>query len=87
MRNAGGYLGVFEPEGKKTESDTFTCCHCNRVVLVPVKASAADCGGWCFRCAKPVCPRCAGRDCTPFEKKLERIEARGRLLQAVTGSR
>lgn len=88
MRRPGGYLAVFNPDGSKEEHDSFTCAHCQRVVLVRTKASAAECGGWCGRCAKPICPACAQKQgCTPFEKKLERIEARGRLLQAVTGSK
>lgn len=83
MRNAGGYLLVTGPDGK-VEHDTFTCAHCQRVVLVKVKAPASDCGGWCGRCAKCICPSCAAKPgCTPFEKKLERIEARARLLAAV----
>jgi hypothetical protein len=29
---------------------------------------------------KPTCAACADKGCTPFEKELERMEARGRFL-------
>lgn len=84
MRRPGGYLVVIGQE-KKAEADTFTCCHCQRVVLVKPKAPPAECGGWCGRCAKLICGPCAARPgCDPFERKLERVEARARLLAALT---
>lgn len=90
MRNAGGYLLIISPEGK-AEADTFTCAHCQRVVLVKARAAAADCGGMCKRCMGLICPRCtAAGVCTPFEKKLKaaekkarREEARARMLAAI----
>lgn len=87
MRQPGGYAVIFEADGSKKEADTFTCAHCQRVVAVKPKAPPSESGGWCGRCAKPICAGCAvGGTCTPFEKQLERIESRGRLLKAITGS-
>lgn len=87
MRRPGGYLQIINADGSMVERDSFTCCHCQRVVFVAPKAAPADCGGWCFRCGKPQCPSCvADGRCTPFEKRLERAEARGRMLAAITGS-
>lgn len=81
MRNAGGYVLVTSPDSRRVEADTFTCIHCNRVVIVPVKASASDMGGWCALCAKPVCKNCAGKACEPFEIKLKRMEDRSRFAR------
>lgn len=83
MRNPGGQATWYGAEGKPLERDTFTCCHCNRVVVVPPKASPSDLGGWCGLCAKPVCPQCAGKECVPFEMKLEQIESRERFFRQV----
>lgn len=86
MHRAGGYLLVTGPGGT-AEADTFTCCHCQQVVIVPPKAAPADAGGWCWRCSKPICSSCAASgECTPFEKRLERLEASARLRAAITGS-
>jgi hypothetical protein len=74
----GGYAVISDPVNGVREADTFTCCHCNTVVVVKSGARPEDLGGWCAMCAKPVCPKCAGGSCDPFEKKLERIEERAR---------
>jgi hypothetical protein len=87
MLRPGGYAVTVGVDGQKTEADTFTCAHCQRVVMVKPKATASECGGWCGRCAKPICPSCAAKPgCAPFEKQLERIESRARLLKSITGS-
>lgn len=83
MRRAGGYATISEPGKRIQEADTFTCIHCNSVVIVPPKASASDMGGWCMMCAKPVCKRCAGKGCSPFLKQIEKSEARDRMLRAI----
>lgn len=67
------------------ECDTFTCCHCNRIVMVKMRAAAEDLGGFCRMCMKMCCPSCADKGCTPFEKRMEKYEARQRLLAAVNG--
>lgn len=82
MRNAGGYGVLFGPNGVQHEVDTFTCAHCNKVVVVKPKCDPADLGGNCRLCMKLVCPRCVDLGCTPFEKKLEQWEARDRALRS-----
>jgi len=62
---------------------TFTCCHCNNVTIVPPRAAADDLGGFCRQCMKQTCKACASGACVPFERKLEQIEARGRLLASM----
>lgn len=84
MLKPGGYATVSSPDGI-VEADTFTCIHCNTVVVVPVKVSASDMGGFCTMCMKPVCGPCADLGkCIPFEKKLEAIERADRLHQSVS---
>ncbi len=82
MLKPGGYAFTFGPLGTEKEMDTFTCCHCNSVVHVKPKCDPADLGGQCRLCDKPVCPKCVGKGCTPFEKKLEWWEARSRALRS-----
>jgi hypothetical protein len=77
----GGYLEVTGPGSGAGLSDTLTCFHCNSVVEVNAKQRPEDAGGLCYVCMKLICPRCVGNGCTPFEKKLEAWEARGRLLR------
>ena len=82
-RTVGAIL-ISEPGKPQVEIQTFTCCHCNGIVMVEHKAGAHGSGGFCGQCFAPTCLRCAqnGR-CTPFERKLERMESRARLLDAV----
>ncbi len=85
MRIPGGCLTGTGPNGT-VEHDTFTCGHCNRVTIVPHRAAAEDMGGMCKQCMHLICTACVdnGR-CTPFEKKLEAMESRERLRQAMGG--
>lgn len=84
MRNPGGFLCITEPEST-FESDTFSCSHCvpRRIVKVGPKERPEDVGGLCKICMGLICPRCVARgNCDPFEKKLERREARGIALRS-----
>ena len=80
MRTPGGYLMVVQPDTPLIERDTFTCCHCNRVVIV--KPGSGMQRGWCFMCGKPHCgsKRCSA-GCLPFERRLEAWENRNQLRQ------
>lgn len=82
MLKPGGYAMVFGPLGIERECDTFTCAHCNRVVHVKPKCNPDELGGNCRLCMKMVCPKCVDLGCTPFEKTLEKWEARGRALRS-----
>src|SRR5262245_10093383 len=59
-----------------TETDTFSCGHCNRVVHVPARSDPANIGGLCRVCMRLVCPTCVGGACDVIERKLERAERR-----------
>jgi hypothetical protein len=66
-----GYVEIVT-DGSTREYDTFTCCHCSKIVLVKKKEMNF---GFCTLCFKPICKICEDvGSCTPFEKKLERIE-------------
>lgn len=80
-----GYGVLTSPHAPTRELDTCTCKHCNRVFVVRSSAPAipAEVGGWCGLCARMICGRCAGKPCVPFERQLEQMEARGRLLRQV----
>jgi len=82
VRNPGGYAVLIDPDKGIVERDTFTCNHCNTVVYIKPKASPDDFGSMCRLCMKMVCRRCANYGCTPFEKKLEAIEARDRARRS-----
>lgn len=83
MRNAGGYLFSFDPGGVRQESDTFTCGHCCKVVIVKPRCDPYDLGGMCRICEKMICPGCVSRGvCDPLEEKLQRAEAKDRALRS-----
>lgn len=97
MRNPHGYTTIVGDLARKTptlveqgvrhtekEIDTFTCEHCNRVVHVPARAAPETMGGFCRQCMGLICPKCvAKRTCTPWERAMEKMEARQRLLDAM----
>lgn len=84
MRNPGGYLSGTAPEGVVVaEHDTFTCAHCNRVVMVRPKERPEDIGGFCGGCSGLICGPCADDPgCTPIEKRLEAWERRTDTLRS-----
>lgn len=82
VQGYGVWVGV---NGVEKERDSFTCAHCNTVVFIEPRARPEDSGGFCRMCMKCICGPCTNHGCTPFEKKLEQVEARQRLWDAVTG--
>ena len=78
MRNAGGYLIVTDPNTPMPiERDTFTCCHCNGVVIV--KPGSGIERGFCFMEMKPHCGKKECWGCVPFEQRLEAMEGKYRF--------
>ena len=86
MLKPQGYATIVDPEKPIQECDTITCTHCSAIVFIKPKEDASDIGGFCLRCMKHICGPCAdlGR-CTPFEKKIEQIEAKDRMLRSILG--
>lgn len=79
-KGATGRLECERDDGRQFTHPTFTCAHCQHVHEIMIGAPMD--WGYCRRCMAPVCPNPACNDhCDPFEKKLERSEARGRLLR------
>ena len=76
-----GYGVITHPHYTR-EFDTCSCRHCGRAWIVKSNDpnNKADPGGWCMVCNAMICPTCAGKECKPFLKKLEEIEARDRLF-------
>lgn len=81
MRNPQGYLIATSSDGL-VEHDTFTCCHCQKIVIVKPMCDPADMGGNCNLCNKLICSFCVGKVCTPWEKKMLQQEARQEALRS-----
>lgn len=83
---AGGYIVTTTAEGKTVERDSISCAHCQRHVIIPPGPPRDDLFGTCWHCSKFICVPCANlRTCTPWERQLEKIEARDRMLRAILG--
>jgi hypothetical protein len=71
-----------ERDGRETVRDTITCCHCNGLHAPPQGKEASR----CKLCDAPICDKLKCYEtCAPFEKKLEAIERRDKLLRAASG--
>ena len=97
MRNPHGYAVITTPEPARVnfdrfrseelsagvvERDTFTCCHCNRIIHVKPMAPMDEFGSMCRNCMKMTCPACANGPCVPFAKRLEMAERREMALKS-----
>lgn len=72
--------------GQVHSQQTYTCCHCGMVVVIPFKAKPDTLGSFCMLCHKPTCAKVkcnAVNGCVPLERRLEQMEARAKLLAAV----
>lgn len=86
MRRPQGYAITVEPGMPDKEEDTFTCAHCNSIVFVKPKQDPSEMGGFCRLCYSHICGPCADLfECTPFEKKMEAMERRDKLMRALGG--
>ena len=74
MRKPGGFL-ITTLDDSTSEADTFTCGHCQKIVVVKPFMDPADMGGRCTCCDALICPDCVGKACDPIEEKLKRWEA------------
>ena len=77
-----GWACLSDPDQGVTEWDTFTCAHCQYVTQVKAYAKPEDMGGLCKVCMGLICSKCVGKGCDPFEKKLERMEAKYHTLRS-----
>jgi hypothetical protein len=80
-----------------TERDTITCGHCQRIVFVKPNTVATvylipqwmgpdkeESGAMCKICMRAICIVCCeeGR-CTPFERRIEEMERKRRMIEQV----
>lgn len=91
-----GYVTVVG-DGIFQEHDTITCGHCNQIVMtkpgsfsttyyIPqlVGPHKEEPGAMCRVCMRAICLECHDNGhCLPLERKIEQMEARGRLLQSM----
>lgn len=82
MRRPGGYATITDPDKPLVELDTTTCAHCQKVTHIKARARPEDLGGLCKACMGLICQHCVGKGCDPFEKQLERSEARQEALRS-----
>jgi hypothetical protein len=83
MRIPGGYAVISEPGRADVELDSITCFHCNRVVFVKAGQDPSALGGFCRVCMRHLCGPCADLGtCTPYEREMEKAEARDRFLRS-----
>ena len=78
MLNPHGYVSSSGPD-QSYEADTVQCAHCGKHYEIRPRESPSAAGGYCGRCAAPICTRCGvtmGRTlkCAPFERRLEITE-------------
>lgn len=60
--------------------------HVDPITRVPTIVTNEEPGAFCRTCMRSVCLTCHGEGvCTPLMKRIEQMEARGRLLKAVAG--
>lgn len=81
---ACGYLLEQGPGGVVREADSSTCGHCQRVTFLrPQPSGVVVRPARCGCCQAAVCEECYGKGCDPWEKQMERQEARARMLRAI----
>lgn len=76
------FEGAFTESGPTgvVRTGTFTCVHCSRLQAVSVEEKKDV--GWCRKCMGPTCNGCAGKKCVPYERRMERAEARAAALRS-----
>lgn len=72
--------------GIHREMDLASCGHCQHQMMVPpskdgriIVRVAPTCSG----CGKFICNECYGKGCEPWEKQMEKMEARERMLNSI----
>jgi hypothetical protein len=102
LRSDGYAILVDPDQGQPIEWDTAACGHCERVIFTKPNQAATvylvqhpitgaflgeEAGAFCRVCMRPVCLPChaVGR-CVPWERRLDAMEARARLVHSVLAS-
>ena len=75
------FAETYDGNGNTIVIEKLTCAHCQRIFNKP---GPNDNVGFCELCFAAICIPCAKLDkCDPFERKLERMEQRSRLLHSL----
>lgn len=87
LRQPAGYLTIMEPDRPLKEQDSLFCHHCGAHFWLVAGKSPEDtqASGYCGRCHATICSHCADEmdrtlKCLPFEKWLEQVEERARVV-------
>ena len=81
MGRAAGYISIVGPSHSHIERDTLQCVHCSG--HWSVEPGSGKQRGWCTMCNGPHCGRQNCWECVPFMKKIEEIERKARILEAI----
>lgn len=76
MLRQQGSLRLDDDKGV-VEHDTITCAHCNGIYIVPHRHEETNRrppAQFCFVCKDAICPRCIGKGCVPFMKRVDAAE-------------
>lgn len=72
---------MVDPVLGNQDGETLMCAHCQFHWIV--KPGSGMKRGWCFNCGGPTCgKKHCEEHCVPFERAIEIMEQRGRLLEA-----
>jgi hypothetical protein len=83
--SAKGYRAEFDGNQQVpgTERQTFTCCHCPRIVSIPHKAKPEELGRFCHQCGQMTCMTCAhDPNCRSYMRQVDAFLRRAALLKA-----
>ena len=81
MFGCHGYAIATDPaKGLPEEWDVLTCSHSGKVIMI----KPGDDVYRCHCCGGFVHPSEVGKGCKPLERKLEAMEARARLIEAMS---
>lgn len=78
----GSFVESTGPYGT-VEEHASTCAHCQRITTFPNLKVMHQYIEVCRSCMRMICLECAGKPCRPWEKEMERQEARGRFLRDI----
>lgn len=82
-QRALSFAETLDGDGNKIVVEKLTCAHCQKIFDKPGPDEDV---GFCHMCFAATCLPCAKLDrCDPFERKLERMEQRDRLLKSISG--
>lgn len=82
VRRPSGHAWLSTPEDALSERDTLSCVHCQ--MTWEIAPGSGRRRGFCLRCNGPTCGKFACEtECVPFERALEKAEARDRLRRQV----